>query len=215
MDDKGLLIVLSGPSGVGKDTVFKLAASRNPNLKESVSVTTRAPRVGETEGVNYFFVSKPEYDSMLARGEFLEAQHVHGNDYATPRRYLDEIRGKGYDAVLVIDVQGGLEIKRNDPEANLIFVLPQDMQTLKARLTGRDTDKIEVIRDRLAAAPNEIAAATQYDYAIVNDSLEECVDKLLSIIKAIKQGGNALSYAERYLSRNNLDKINTLIHGGI
>ena len=171
--------------------------------------------MGETEGVNYFFVSKPKYDSMLARGEFLEAQHVHGNDYATPRRYLDEIRGKGYDAVLVIDVQGGLEIKRNDPEANLIFVLPQDMQTLKARLTGRDTDKIEVIRDRLAAAPNEIAAATQYDYAIVNDSLEECVDKFLSIIKAIKQGGNALSYAERYLSRNNLDKINTLIHGGI
>ncbi|MDE6550966.1 MAG: guanylate kinase [Clostridia bacterium] len=215
MDNKGLLIVLSGPSGVGKDTLFRLAAERNPNLKESISVTTRAPRVGEKEGVNYFFLNKSDYDTMLANGEFLEAQHVHGNDYATPRGYVEEVRRGGYDVVLVIDVQGGLEIKRNDPKAHLIFVLPKDMDTLKARLTGRDTDKPDVIKGRLAAAPKEIAAALQYDYTIVNDRLDKCVDDLLLIIRSIKQGRDAICDVERFFTRNNIDRINTLIHGGI
>ncbi len=210
--EKGLLIVLSGPSGVGKDTVLKGVMKRDSGLKKSISVTTRAPRTGEVDGVHYHFISREKYDEMLADGDFLEHESVHGNCYATPASYVESIRKEGKDAVLVIDVKGGLSVKSRLPEAVLIFILPGSMEGLLQRLSGRNTDAPEVIEKRMKNAPGEIEKALEYDYAVVNDDLEECVGRVLEIIAALR--GKNTEKAEKYCVKNNMTYIKNLIGGG-
>lgn len=215
MERKGLLIVLSGPSGVGKDTVLKGVMQMDSDLVRSVSVTTRARRAGETDGVSYHFITQSKYDEMLAEGDFLEHETVHGNSYATPKSYVEKMRGEGRDVALVIDVKGGLSVKRIMPEAVLIFILPDSMDGLYDRLSGRQTDKADVIALRMRNAAGEIEKALEYDYAVVNDKLDECRAEVLEIIRALRSDKREeRAKAEKYCVKNNIEYIKNLIGGG-
>lgn len=215
MKRKGLLIVLSGPSGVGKDTVLKGVMEKDACLKRSISVTTRAPRTGEINGVHYHFITQEQYDKMLEEGDFLEHETVHGNSYATPASYVEKLREEGYDAALVIDVKGGLSVKKTVPDAVLIFILPNSMEGLYSRLSGRQTDSPDVIKLRMRNAEGEIKKALEYDYAVVNDDLEQCRGEVLEIIKALgSDDANERLKAEKYCVKNNIEYIKNLIGGG-
>ena len=215
MKRKGLLIVLSGPSGVGKDTVLKGVMEKDACLKRSISVTTRAPRTGEINGVHYHFITQDQYDKMLEEGDFLEHETVHGNSYATPASYVEKLREEGYDAALVIDVKGGLSVKKTVPDAVLIFILPNSMEGLYSRLSGRQTDSPDVIKLRMRNAEGEIKKALEYDYAVVNDDLEQCRGEVLEIIKALgSDDANERVKAEKYCVKNNIEYIKNLIGGG-
>ena len=215
MKRKGLLIVLSGPSGVGKDTVLKGVMEKDACLKRSISVTTRAPRTGEINGVHYHFITQEQYDKMLEEGDFLEHETVHGNSYATPASYVEKLREEGYDAALVIDVKGGLSVKKNVPDAVLIFILPNSMTGLYSRLSGRQTDSPGVIALRMRNAEGEIKKALEYDYAVVNDDLEQCRGEVLEIIKALgSDDAKERAKAEKYCVKNNIEYIKNLIGGG-
>ena len=215
MKRKGLLIVLSGPSGVGKDTVLKGVMEKDACLKRSISVTTRAPRTGEINGVHYHFITQEQYDKMLEEGDFLEHETVHGNSYATPASYVEKLREEGYDVALVIDVKGGLSVKKTVPDAVLIFILPNSMEGLYSRLSGRQTDSPDVIKLRMRNAEGEIKKALEYDYAVVNDDLEQCRGEVLEIIKALgSDDANERVKAEKYCVKNNIEYIKNLIGGG-
>lgn len=182
-DKKGLLFVISGPSGVGKGTICKKLLERRKDLKLSVSVTTRAPRPGEIEGVNYFFRSEEQFQDMIERDEFLEYMCVFGkNHYGTPKAYVAEQRAQGNDVILEIDVNGALNVKKRCPDAVMIFIAPPSMETLKKRLVGRGTETEEAVERRLAEAVKELAAAGEYDYIVVNDSLDKAVKDTESIL---------------------------------
>lgn len=182
---KGALIVLSGPSGVGKGTVCKALLARNPQVKLSVSATTRAPRPGEVEGVSYFFKTREEFERMIAAGEFLEYMDVFGmNYYGTPRSYVEQQLAEGNDIVLEIDVKGAMNVKRLCPEAVLIFIAPPSMETLKKRLVGRGTETEEAVERRTKEAFAEMRLMPEYDYAVVNDTLEDAVCSVETILKA-------------------------------
>ena len=157
-DKKGLLFVISGPSGVGKGTICKKLLERRKELKLSVSVTTRAPRPGEIEGVNYFFRSEEQFQDMIARDEFLEYMCVFGkNHYGTPKAYVAEQRAQGNDVILEIDVNCALNVKKRCPDAVMIFIAPPSMETLKKRLVGRGTETEEAVERRFAEAVKELA----------------------------------------------------------
>ena len=182
-DKKGLLFVISGPSGVGKGTICKKLLERRKELKLSVSVTTRAPRPGEIEGVNYFFRSEEQFQDMIERDEFLEYMCVFGkNHYGTPKAYVSEQRAQGNDVILEIDVNGALNVKKRCPDAVMIFIAPPSMETLKKRLVGRGTETEEAVERRFAEAVEELAAAGEYDYIVVNDSLDKAVKDTESIL---------------------------------
>lgn len=182
---KGVLIVLSGPSGVGKGTVCKALLARNPQVKLSVSATTRAPRPGEVEGVSYFFKTREEFERMIAAGEFLEYMDVFGmNYYGTPRSYVEQQLAEGNDIVLEIDVKGAMNVKRLCPEAVLVFIAPPSMETLKKRLVGRGTETAEAVERRTKEAFAEMRLMPEYDYAVVNDTLEDAVCSVETILKA-------------------------------
>ena len=181
---QGLLLVVSGPSGAGKGTICSLLREQLPELGYSVSVTTRQPRVGEVDGVNYFFKTVDEAREMIAKGELLEYAEVYGNYYGTPRQYVMEQLEAGRDVLLEIDIQGALQVKKHFPEGVFVFIVPPSLDELSARIYKRGTDSEEIIKRRLAAAATELSYARKYDYIIVNDVAEKAMRKVLTIMEA-------------------------------
>ncbi len=178
----GRLTVLSGPSGVGKGSVIAAVRRRHPDVWLSVSVTTRAPRPGETEGVEYHFVDAGEYDRMVEAGELLEHATYAGNSYGTPRQpVLDRLAG-GVPALLEIELQGARQVKAAMPEAHLVFLAPPSFEELARRLTGRGTEDEERVRRRLDLARIEIAAEDEFEAVVVNDDIERAADALVALM---------------------------------
>lgn len=178
----GLLVVISGPSGVGKGTVCNILFERKQNICSSISVTTRSPRSGEQEGVHYYFLTRQEFFEKRANGDFLEWAEVYGNFYGTLRSEVDRLINDGKNVILEIDTQGALQIKRECPWAISVFLLPPKLDELKRRITSRGTESQQVIELRLAKAESEIALANQYDYQVVNDDAQQAAEKILQII---------------------------------
>jgi guanylate kinase len=183
----GLLIVISGPSGVGKDTVIKRLLELDPNLTYSVSCTTRAPRAGEVDGVNYRFVSRQEFERLIDAGAFLEYATYDGNLYGTPIAQLDEVRAAGRDIVLKIDVQGAEQVRKRAPDALRIFLAPPSMDELLRRRTERHTESAEDQSSRQRIANLEMALASHFDHVVVNDDVERAAREILAIIQAARQ----------------------------
>ena len=183
---KGLLIVLSGPSGSGKGTVLKELLAKNNNLFLSVSATTRSPRPGEVDGEDYFFLSRDEFDGLVKRGEMLEHAEYVGNCYGTPKGPVESWLQDGQDVILEIDVQGGAQVKQIMPECVSIFILPPSMRELENRLRGRSTEGDDVVDARLEAARQEVHCAEDYDYVVVNDTVDQAVEEIKTIIAAEK-----------------------------
>ncbi len=200
---KGLLVVVSGPSGAGKGTVLAHAIRNYPNLQYSVSVTTREPRPGEVDGINYYFVTKDRFKEMLVSGELLEHQQVYGNYYGTPKQKVLDKLEEGYDVVLEIDVKGALDIKNKFPQAVMIFLTPVNRSTIEERLRGRDTETEEQLKVRIESAIDEIKQAVFYDYIVVNEDAEKGAQDIINIIKAQKCSVD-----------NNKKFIDNLIYGG-
>lgn len=184
MNNKGLIFVISAPSGAGKTTLCNRLLSSELGLVRSVSLTTRLPRRGERKGKDYFFVSKEDFQERRKKGELLEWTSVLGELYGTPRWFVEKSIDRGRDILLSIDVRGALQVKRLYPQGIFIFILPPSLKTLETRLKKRSTEKNSQIAKRIRLAKRELSFAKYYDYIVVNDNLEEAVDKLRSIIIA-------------------------------
>jgi len=182
--DNGLLLVLSGPSGVGKGTVCKALRERMNEIVYSVSATTRQPRAGEVDGVNYFFKSKEEFQKMIEEDQLLEWAEYVGNYYGTPRRFVEETLASGRDVILEIEVQGALQVKEKFPQGIFLFLAPPDLTELQNRIVGRGTETEESIRNRMAMAKAEIELMDKYDYVVVNDVIDTACEKINAIITA-------------------------------
>lgn len=187
MSDRGLLIVFTGASGVGKGTIMKKLLESDSKNRLSVSATTRKPRPGETHGKEYFFISKEAFEQEIANGGFLEYARYCENYYGTPKQAVEEMLEQGCNVFLEIEVQGGLQIKEKCPDCISIFVLPPSMEELENRLRGRGTETEEVIRMRLNTALTEITFANSYDYSVVNDDVDLAVNEILDIVKKNRQ----------------------------
>ena len=183
---KGMLLVISGPSGTGKGTLIKRLMEEDPSLVFSVSATTRAPRPGEIDGVHYHFVTNEQYDQLVAENAFVEYATVHGNRYGTLRSEVYERLQRGENVVLDIDVQGALNVIASEKEKVSIFILPPSMKELRERLTGRGTETEEAVERRLHNAVWEISQKDKYEYKVINDDLETCLRTLQAIIEAEK-----------------------------
>ena len=186
VNGNGLLIVVSGPSGAGKDTICNELVKENDNIWLSVSMTSRAIRGQEQEGKDYFFVTKEEFEEKIKSGIFLEYAIYNDNYYGTPKDKIEQYLNKGIDVILVIDIQGALNIKKMIPLALFIFIMPPDMKTLKQRLIDRKTESKDKIINRFKTAYNEINNFKKYNYVVVNDKVEDAVNKVKSIIQAEK-----------------------------
>jgi guanylate kinase len=184
MSTKGRLIVLSGPSGAGKDTVLRTVFRLDPRLRYSVSYTTRPPRPGEEDGVHYSFVDEATFRDMESRGELLEAANVHGHLYGTSRRRVEEALQRGEDIVLKIDVQGAAQLRGRVPDALFIFLLPPSLEALRQRLRDRGTDDDEALARRITDAERELAEAERYDHRVVNDDVVRAAREILDIVAA-------------------------------
>jgi guanylate kinase len=180
----GLLVVFSGPSGAGKDTVLEELAKVYPNFRRCVTTTTRERRDYEIDGQDYTFISVREFRARIDRGEFLEWAEVHGNLYGTPRQWVEDRLGEGTDIILKIDVQGGANVKRQMPSALLVFVTPPSLEELELRLRGRGSESEEDISERLANAKQELDQIPGYDYVVENDSVARAADELRAILVA-------------------------------
>lgn len=179
----GLLIVVSGPAGVGKGTVVSLVRKKNSDVVFSVSATSRSPRPGETDGVNYFFVSKKYFRQMIEQNNLLEWVEYCGNYYGTPRDYVERELERGHIVLLEIEVEGAMKIKAQYPQCVSVFITPPDLEELKKRITGRGTESPEVIERRMLRAQKELNHINEYDHVIVNRTVDESVEKFLSIIE--------------------------------
>jgi guanylate kinase len=179
-----MVIVVSGPSGVGKTVICERLLALDPTLVRSISATVRPPRPDETDGVDYHFWSGERFQKGIAEGHFLEYAEVHGHLYGTPRAPIEEHLRQGRSPVMNVDVQGGHSVKRLMPESVLILVAPPSMEVLERRLRGRGTDSDDVIRQRLENARGELAEWRRYDYAVVNDRLGEAVEQVRDVIAA-------------------------------
>ncbi len=184
MAEKGVLIVVSGFSGAGKGTIVKRITGENPNYALSISMTTREPREGEVEGKSYFFVSKERFEEAISNGELLEFATFVGNYYGTPRKYVEEMISQGKDVILEIEMQGAIQVKTRFPDAILIFVTPPSADELKRRLMERGTEDEATINKRMHRAYEESAFVDRYDYLLVNDDLDKCVEELHVLIEA-------------------------------
>lgn len=179
---KPLLIVLSSPSGGGKTTICKALAASHPELKISVSATTRQPRKSEVDGIDYYFMSEKEFFDRVKNKEFIEYENVHGYYYGTLKTEVEKLLKNGYSVLFDIDVNGALTIKKIFPQAILIFIRPPSLEELKRRLQYRKTDNPQEIEKRLKRLPEEYAKARLFDYDIINDNLEETIQKIYQII---------------------------------
>ena len=191
MSEKGVLIIVSAPSGCGKSTIVHRLMELRDKLRFSVSATTRAPREGETDGVDYFFVSRERFEEMIEADEFLEHAEYVGNCYGTPAAAVDARLNDGYDVYLDIEVQGAMQVKEKRPDTLLIFVMPPSLEELERRLVHRGTDSVETIRSRLAAAEYEFGFRDRFDYVVVNDEVERAVNEISGLIDAHKQKINS------------------------
>ena len=184
MTERGLLIVISGPSGVGKDTVLRHFFSVRTDCVVSISATTRAPRPGEQNGQDYFFISRGEFESRVAQGQMLEHAEYNGNYYGTPKDAVEQLLAQGKNVILEIEVQGALKVREKCPEAVFVFLGPPSWEVLCERLKGRGTETAEVIAARLETAKFEFQYANRYDYILINTTIEETSQKLDAVITA-------------------------------
>ena len=182
--DRGLLFIVSAPSGAGKTTLVERLVEHTPSLKMSRSYTSRLARDGETDGVDYNFVTRPTFEAMASAGEFLEWAEVFGNLYGTGASDTETLLASGHDVVLVIDVQGARKVRARGIETTTVFVMPPSMAVLEQRLRGRSKDSETEIQRRLQVARDEVAAFAEYDFIVVNDELTSAVDRLSSIVVA-------------------------------
>lgn len=184
MSDKGVLTVISGFSGAGKGTVVKQLLDKY-DYGLSISATTRSPREGEQDGREYFFKTKEEFEQMIAEHQLIEYARYVGNYYGTPKEYVVQQLEQGKDVILEIEMQGALHVREILPEVNLIFMTPPSVDVLEQRLRGRGTETEEVIRDRMARAKEECSYMEKYDYIVVNDDLDECVENVHRLIRSL------------------------------
>jgi guanylate kinase len=184
IEEKGILFVLSGPSGVGKGTVRKALFSQKTDLKYSISMTTREKRPGEQEGVDYFFKSKDDFETLIEQKQLLEYAKYVNNYYGTPRDYVEKTLAAGHDVFLEIEVQGALQVRENFPEGVFIFLFPPSLEELKNRILHRGTETQELVLNRLKEARKEIEMMDAYDYVVVNDDVDLAVTKIQAIIQS-------------------------------
>jgi len=185
-NNRGVLIVISGPSGAGKGTICKELLDKHNNIYISVSATTRSPRAGEVDGINYYFLTKESFEEKVSQNGFLEYANVHGNFYGTPKVNVEKMLEEGKDVILEIDIQGALQVKENFSEGVFIFILPPSMEELKQRIIKRGSETEESLMTRFKNAYKEINYISKYNYAVVNDTLDLAVSKVESIIAAEK-----------------------------
>ncbi len=186
IERKGLVLVISGPSGAGKGTICKSLVNKREDVHLSVSTTTRAPRAGEVEGINYHYITQEKFKSMIDNDELLEWAQIYGNFYGTPKSEILEQINRGINVVLEIEMQGAMQIKDLLPEAVFIFILPPSLDELKSRIIGRATETEEQINQRLSSALSEIRRISDYDYFIFNNVVEKSVEEIEEIIKVEK-----------------------------
>ena len=209
MNTEGILIILSGFSGAGKGTIMKELMSRHAaDYALSISATSRKPRVGEEDGVHYFFKTREEFQQMIAAGELLEYAEYVGNYYGTPKAYVMDQLKQGRNVILEIEMQGGQKVKAAYPETRMIFVTTPSAEILKDRLVGRGTETAEVIADRLHRAYEESDGIGQYQYLLVNDDLDTAVETLHQLIMNDKNGNSSLN--EEFLVTKNTEFIKTM-----
>ncbi|MCH5155187.1 MAG: guanylate kinase [Clostridiales bacterium] len=197
--NKGLLFVISGPSGAGKGTIYSRVIQKT-GMKRSVSVTTRQPRMGEVEGVDYYFRTEEQYQQMIAAGEFLETAEVYKNFYGTPKAPVFENLENGHDVLFEVDVHGARSIKKKYPEAISIFVMTPDFEILEQRLRARGTETESSLKTRLGAAKRELGKYELFDYIVFNDDIEQATQEVLDIVTA-----------EKRKVKNNITAIKTLL----
>ncbi|MCL2144387.1 MAG: guanylate kinase [Endomicrobia bacterium] len=183
---KGKILIVSAPSGAGKTSICDAIVKKDVNTVCSVSATTRPPRVGETNGIEYFFISESKFKAMAKDKKFAEWAEVFGNFYGTPKSFLNKTLKSGKNVLLDIDVQGGINIKKQYPEACMIFIMTPDIKTLEKRLRTRNKDSDKVIKQRLSNAKKEISYLPEYEYLVINDELEKAVESVMIIIKSLE-----------------------------
>lgn len=184
MADRGILVVVSGFSGAGKGTLMKRLMEKYDNYALSVSATTRAPRPGEEHGREYFFHTKKEFEELILEDALIEYAQYVDNYYGTPKAYVEKQLNMGKDVILEIEIQGALKVKKKMPNTLLLFVTPPNAEELKRRLVNRGTESLEVIESRLSRASEEAEGMLEYDYILINDVIEDCVDNMHNIIQS-------------------------------